>query len=329
MRGRGGARRRGLPARPGGRPVWRRCSSARTRPPRSTSRNKVARVRGGRDGVVPRADCRRRRPRPRWRRWSTRLNADDARRRHPRAAAAARRHIDVDARPGADRPRQGRGRLPPAERRAGWSPAAPALRAVHAGRRAWSCCAASATQLDGRASGRGRPLEHRRQAGGALLLAARTPRSRSATRARATSPAVTPPRRHPGRRRRPAADDHGRHGQAGRDGHRRRHQPHRRRAASATSTSTPSAKVAGAITPVPGGVGPMTIAMLLANTLAAASGAQTWAGGYCCRRPEGALSLADPAHAGVVSSGGLHVGRRHREVVQQREGLWLHPAGWR
>ena len=31
------------------------------------------------------------------------------------------------------------------------------------------------------------------------------------------------------------------------------------------------AEVAGAITPVPGGVGPMTIAMLLSNTLAAAS----------------------------------------------------------
>ncbi|MCB2111615.1 MAG: bifunctional methylenetetrahydrofolate dehydrogenase/methenyltetrahydrofolate cyclohydrolase, partial [Rhodobacteraceae bacterium] len=30
------------------------------------------------------------------------------------------------------------------------------------------------------------------------------------------------------------------------------------------------AKVAGAITPVPGGVGPMTIACLLANTLTAA-----------------------------------------------------------
>ena len=31
-----------------------------------------------------------------------------------------------------------------------------------------------------------------------------------------------------------------------------------------------AAAVAGAITPVPGGVGPMTIAMLLRNTLAAA-----------------------------------------------------------
>ena len=33
-------------------------------------------------------------------------------------------------------------------------------------------------------------------------------------------------------------------------------------------------EVAGAITPVPGGVGPMTIAMLLANTLQAAALAQ-------------------------------------------------------
>jgi methylenetetrahydrofolate dehydrogenase (NADP+)/methenyltetrahydrofolate cyclohydrolase len=33
-----------------------------------------------------------------------------------------------------------------------------------------------------------------------------------------------------------------------------------------------AAERAGAITPVPGGVGPMTIAMLLANTLRAARG---------------------------------------------------------
>jgi methylenetetrahydrofolate dehydrogenase (NADP+)/methenyltetrahydrofolate cyclohydrolase len=32
----------------------------------------------------------------------------------------------------------------------------------------------------------------------------------------------------------------------------------------------PVSKVAGAITPVPGGVGPMTIAMLMSNTLRAA-----------------------------------------------------------
>jgi 5,10-methylene-tetrahydrofolate dehydrogenase/methenyl tetrahydrofolate cyclohydrolase len=36
----------------------------------------------------------------------------------------------------------------------------------------------------------------------------------------------------------------------------------------------PVARVAVAITPVPGGVGPMTVAMLLANTVAAAE-AQT------------------------------------------------------
>jgi methylenetetrahydrofolate dehydrogenase (NADP+)/methenyltetrahydrofolate cyclohydrolase len=36
-------------------------------------------------------------------------------------------------------------------------------------------------------------------------------------------------------------------------------------------------EVAGAITPVPGGVGPMTIAMLLSNTLAAGRSVQTTA----------------------------------------------------
>jgi methylenetetrahydrofolate dehydrogenase (NADP+)/methenyltetrahydrofolate cyclohydrolase len=34
----------------------------------------------------------------------------------------------------------------------------------------------------------------------------------------------------------------------------------------------PVSEIASAITPVPGGVGPMTIAMLLQNTLAAAEG---------------------------------------------------------
>lgn len=37
------------------------------------------------------------------------------------------------------------------------------------------------------------------------------------------------------------------------------------------------AAVAGALTPVPGGVGPLTIAMLLKNTLAAAEGRRAWA----------------------------------------------------
>jgi methylenetetrahydrofolate dehydrogenase (NADP+)/methenyltetrahydrofolate cyclohydrolase len=38
------------------------------------------------------------------------------------------------------------------------------------------------------------------------------------------------------------------------------------------------AEVAGAITPVPGGVGPMTVAMLLANTVRAARGARVATG---------------------------------------------------
>ena len=63
--------------------------------------------------------------------------------------------------------------------------------------------------------------------------------------------------------------------QAGRDRDRCRHQSHCRRAAasrasSATSPMPRPRQFAGAITPVPGGVGPMTIACLLLNTLRAA-----------------------------------------------------------
>ena len=53
------------------------------------------------------------------------------------------------------------------------------------------------------------------------------------------------------------------------DRDRRRHQPHRRRP-QGDVTSEAAVEVAGAITPVPGGSEPMTIAMLMANTLAAA-----------------------------------------------------------
>ena len=65
--------------------------------------------------------------------------------------------------------------------------------------------------------------------------------------------------------------------QPGRRGHRRRHQPGGRRdpgeglpPRAATSPSSRWPQIASAITPVPGGVGPMTIAMLLKNTLQAA-----------------------------------------------------------
>ena len=74
---------------------------------------------------------------------------------------------------------------------------------------------------------------------------------------------------------RPAGNGARRLDQAGRDRDRCRHQPRRRaraanRESSATSPSRRQAQVAGAITPVPGGVGPMTIACLLLNTLRAA-----------------------------------------------------------
>ncbi len=75
---------------------------------------------------------------------------------------------------------------------------------------------------------------------------------------------------HAGRRARQAG--------GGRD--RRGHEPHQprggsttRAGSSATSTTPPRAEIASAITPVPGGVGPMTIAMLLRNTLQAARAA--------------------------------------------------------
>ena len=62
----------------------------------------------------------------------------------------------------------------------------------------------------------------------------------------------------------------------GRHGDRRRHQPHRRGDGKTRLVGdvdfAERGEVAGAITPVPGGVGPMTIACLLANTLTA-----------CCR----------------------------------------------
>ena len=76
-------------------------------------------------------------------------------------------------------------------------------------------------------------------------------------------------RGHPRRGRRESGPDHRGHGQAGRGRGRRRHHAHRRRASSATSTRAwPRSR--RLLTPVPGGVGPMTIACLLGNALRAA-----------------------------------------------------------
>ena len=57
---------------------------------------------------------------------------------------------------------------------------------------------------------------------------------------------------------------------AGRRRHRRGHQSRRRRQLCGDVDFASASQVAGAITPVPGGVGPMTIAMLLVNTVEAA-----------------------------------------------------------
>ena len=88
-------------------------------------------------------------------------------------------------------------------------------------------------------------------------------------------PAVCRARRMLGRRGRAARNGARRLDQAGRDGDRCRHQPRRRARAARRSivgdvAFAEAVQVAGAITPVPGGVGPMTIACLLLNTLRAA-----------------------------------------------------------
>ena len=76
------------------------------------------------------------------------------------------------------------------------------------------------------------------------------------------------------RRDRQAGVRQGRLDQAGRHRHRRRHQPHpeagRQGQARRRRRLRRGGEVAGAITPVPGGVGPMTIACLLKNTVEAA-----------------------------------------------------------
>ena len=91
----------------------------------------------------------------------------------------------------------------------------------------------------------------------------------------ARSAGGVPPRRSADRGDRAAGNGARRLDQAGRDRDRCRHQPRagrgrQDRGSSATWLSPKPREVAGAITPVPGGVGPMTIACLLVNTVRAA-----------------------------------------------------------
>ena len=121
--------------------------------------------------------------------------------------------------------------------------------------------------------GRGRPLQHRRQAGAQLLLAENATVTIAHSRTR-DLPAGLPPRRHPGRRDRPAGDRARRLDQARGDRDRRRHQPRAGTGGKSRLVGDvafdEASEVAGAITPVPGGVGPMTIACLMGNTVRAA-----------------------------------------------------------
>ena len=87
---------------------------------------------------------------------------------------------------------------------------------------------------------------------------------------------VMPQRRHPHRRDRPAGICESGARARRRGGHRCRHQPRGRsrspkgyRSSSATSHFAKSRRSAARSRPVPGGVGPMTIAMLIANTITA------------------------------------------------------------
>ena len=191
-----------------------------------------------------------------------------------------------------DRSRQGRRRLPPGQRRparaeprARWSPCTPCGRHRAARARAGSRSTGARAVVIGRSDIVGKPM--------ALLLLHRHATvtiCHSRTRdlpggGRAADILVAAIGR--------TAFVHARLRQARRDGDRRRHQPRDRRRARSSACSAEGsqaagdlrgergsivvgdvhpevADVAGALTPVPGGVGPLTIAMLLNNTVVAA-----------------------------------------------------------
>ena len=166
-----------------------------------------------------------------------------------------------------DRPGQGHRRDPSAQRRPaplgydGFLPAT-AHAAVEILRR-------SGIEIEGKRRGRRRPVERRRHAGSVPARpGARHGHGLPLADARPRGPLAR--RRDRRRRGGPPGPRHGRHAQARRGRRRRRHQRRRRQASSATSTSSRRGKVASAITPVPGGVGPVTNALLLSHLVRAA-----------------------------------------------------------
>ena len=114
-----------------------------------------------------------------------------------------------------------------------------------------------------------RRQQHRRQADGADDAAARGD-GRHLPRAHARPRPIHHPGRHPDRRRRRAQPDHPADGEDRRGGHRRRHQPAADGRLVGDIDFEGVRKKAAYVTPVPGGIGPMTVTMLLENTLVAA-----------------------------------------------------------
>jgi hypothetical protein len=151
------------------------------------------------------------------------------------------------------------------DRRRRWRPAR---------RSAASCCAKKRMVARRTGSGRARPLQHRRQAARAIAARRELRRSRSRIRAPRISRPCAGARTFCARDRQAGigAGDWIKPGATVIDVGINRVPGSRtaRPGSSATSPMKKRCEVAGAITPVPGGVGPMTIACLLVNTLRAA-----------------------------------------------------------
>ena len=132
------------------------------------------RVRARRHDVAGAQSRRERRRRKKSSSSSQALNRDDARRRHPGAAAAAEAACGREPVIDGDRPRQGRRRPAPDQRRAPAARACPASRPAR--RSASSKCSTARGRARGRERGGDRPQRARRQADRAA--AARAPRHR-------------------------------------------------------------------------------------------------------------------------------------------------------
>ena len=189
--------------------------------------------------------------------------------RHPRAAAAAApRRRGARARAGVAR--EGRRRLP---RREPGRPASPARPGSCLARRPASCACSSMRKFRSRGGTRWSSAARTSSASRSRCCSCkRTRPSPSAIRRPTDLAAITSQAdvlvAAVGRRELVTA----RHGQTRGLRDRRRHQPRSPTASSsATSISTRCKNVAGWITPVPGGVGPMTVAMLSAQTRCAAT----------------------------------------------------------